>query len=606
VLLELTIRNFAVIQEARVELAPGLNALTGETGAGKSIVIDALGVVLGARASADVVRSGAPGAYVEAVFDMTALADPAPVLALLESIGIEHDLDEPLVLARDITASGRTTARIAGRTVTAGAQAQLGELLVDIHGQSDHLSLLRPPAQLDLLDRFAGTLAAREQVGQLYRRWHALRRRIRDFDDEQRATAQRLDLLRFQSDELGAADVRPDEDAELQQERTVLANAERLARYAAEAQAALVGDPASSDLDHGALDRIRGANHALTELIQLDPSMQPVLTRLNDALFALEDVAAELRDYAERTELDPLRLEQIDDRLDLLRRLKRKYGPGLVDVIAHAETIHREIEQLEGGEQDIGALRADAAALRNELADAASELSVRRKQAAVTLARRVEQAIHELNMGRADFEVRFETAADPDGVPGPDGAGTIAVDPTGVDRVAFYLAANAGEERRPLARVASGGETARLMLALKSILSDADETPVLVFDEVDVGVGGRGGQVVGEKLWRLTDRHQTIVISHLPQIAAFADRHLQLVKQQDGSRALTTARVIDGDERVVEIAAMLDGVPVTPESRANAIALLERVSGWKAAAKSGGNGAAAEMPAGRPRGRARR
>jgi DNA repair protein RecN (Recombination protein N) len=606
VLLELTIRNFAVIQEARIELAPGLNALTGETGAGKSIVIDALGAVLGARTSADVVRSGAAGAYVEAVVDLSALADPTPVLALLESIGIEHEQDEPLVLARDITAGGRSTARIASRTVTAGALAQLGELLVDIHGQSDHLSLLRPPAQLDLLDRFAGTLAAREQVGELYRRWQALRRRVRDFDDEQRATAQRLDLLRFQSEELGAAALRPNEDVELQQERTVLANAERLLRSAAEAQAALSGDPAAADLDLGALDRIRAASHTLTELVQLDPSMQAVLTRLNDALFALEDVVAELRDYAERTELDPQRLEQVDDRLDLLRRLKRKYGPELEDVRAHAETIQREIEQLEGSEQDIDALRVEEVALRAELGRAAGELSACRKEAAVVLARRVEQAIHELNMGRAEFEVRFETTADPDGVPGSGPTGAVAIDASGFDRVAFYLAANAGEELRPLARVASGGETARLMLALKSILSDADETPILVFDEVDVGVGGRSGQVVGEKLWSLTNRHQTIVISHLPQIAAFADRHLQLVKQQDGNRTLTTARVIEGDERVDEIAAMLDGLPVTPESRANAVALLQRVGSWKVTAGADGDGTPSVTPSKRRRGKVAR
>lgn len=586
-LIELTIRNFAVIKETRITLARGLNALTGETGAGKSIVIDALGAVLGARTSAEFVRSGANGAFVEAVFDISDLPDPKSVRSLLDEFGVELEPEEPLVLSRDVTASGRSTARIGGRTVTAAALAQLGQLLVDIHGQSDHLSLLRPATQLDLLDRFAGTYPLREEVTNQYRQWQALRKRVSDFDAEQRTLAQRLDLLRFQSEELGNAALRVGEDEALHQERTILANAERLIRAAAEAESTLSGDASGSVIDAGALDRVRSAARSLDDAVQLDPSIEPTLTKLNDALFALEDVVAELRDYAERTELDPLRLEQIDERLDMLRRLKRKYGPDLADVIQHAEEIQRELESIEAGGHDIDALRADEERSRLRLAETAARLSAQRKAAAITLSERVEQAIAELNMGRANFEVRFETAADVDGVPIANERETVAIDATGFDRIAFFLAANAGEDLRPLARVASGGETARLMLALKSILSDADDTPILVFDEVDVGVGGRSGQVVGEKLWSLTDKHQAIVISHLPQIAAFADRHLLLVKDEIDARTVTTARPIEGDERIEELAAMLDGLPPTPESRANASALLERINIWKQTARDG-------------------
>lgn len=589
-LIELTIRNFAIIAETRIELARGLNALTGETGAGKSIVIDALGAVLGARTSAEFVRSGATGAYIEAVFDITDLPEPAPIQAMLRELGVDLDSDEPLVLSRDVSASGRSTARIGGRTVTAATLAQLGELLVDIHGQSDHLSLLRPAAQLDLLDRFAGTLSLRDEVAGQYRRWQGLRKRVHDFALEQRALAQRLDLLRFQSEELGNAGPRLGEDDELHQERTVLANAERLIRAAAEAESALSGDTSGAVVDAGALDRVRAATRSLDDAVQLDPAIEPTLTKLNDALFALEDVVAELRDYAERTELDPLRLEEVDERLDLLRRLKRKYGPELADVIAHAEQILRELESIEAGGHDIEALRADEERARLELAATATRLSAQRKAAATDLSRRIEQAIAELNMGRANFEVRFEVSLVADGIPGPQTDEPVAIDATGFDRIAFYLAANAGEELRPLARVASGGETARLMLALKSILSDADDTPILVFDEVDVGVGGRSGQVVGEKLWSLTDKHQAIVISHLPQIAAFADRHLVLVKDEVDERTVTTARPVDGDQRIEELAAMLDGLPPTPESRANAAALLQRVNDWKQTARDGGPG----------------
>jgi DNA repair protein RecN (Recombination protein N) len=584
VLLELTIRNFAVIRDMRIEFGAGMNALTGETGAGKSIVIDALGAVLGARTSAEFVRTGAPGAYVEAVFDLAAMPTSERVLHALASFGVDHDLSEPLVLARDVSAGGRSTARVAGRTLTAGALATLGELLVDIHGQSDHLSLLRPATQLDLLDRFAGTLTQREQVAERVRNWHVLRRRVSDFDNEQRARAQRLDLLRFQADELASAAVQPDEDELLHRERGVLANAEKLALAAAQAQAALSGDNASTDLDVGALDRLRVADHALLEMSAMDPGVEPTLTRLRDALFALEEVAAELRDYAERTELDPARLEEVDERLDLLRRLKRKYGPTLHEVLLHAEQVQRDLAEIESS-VDIEHLRAEEAAARDAVGQLAAKLSHSRQTAATDLARGVERAIAELNMGRAAFDVRFETAPDPHGVPTHDGRELVAVDATGVDRITFYLAANAGEELRPLGKVASGGETARLMLALKSILSAADETPILVFDEVDVGVGGRSGQVVGEKLWSLIDAHQVIVITHLPQIAAFADRHLTLDKREADGRTETSARAIDGAERIDELAAMLDGLPPTPESRSNADALLRRVNGWKRSAR---------------------
>lgn len=583
-LLELTIHNLAVIRETRINFAPGLNALTGETGAGKSMVIDALSAVLGARTSAEIVRTGASSAWVEAVFDISEDAARDRIIATLAEAGIEQDAAEPLILSRDISAAGRSTARIANRTVTAALLSRIGALLVDIHGQSDHLSLLRPAVQLDLLDHFAGTTMMRAALATALDDWNRLRARVRDFDEEQRAIAQRLDLLRFQSEELAAASVRPNEDTILQQERARLTNAERLIRAAADALSALSGDPTIPDTP-GAIDLLRLAGQQIDDIAALDTALDAALTRANDALFALEDVAAELRDYAERVELDPRRLEEVEERLALLRGLKRKYGPTLEDVLAHAARIGIELAEISSSEHDIEALRAEEAIQRQRLGTAAAELSVARRAAATRLATEVERSIHELNMGRAVFEVRFETQADDAGVPLETNE-RVAIDHTGVDRITFLLATNRGEELRPLARIASGGETARLMLALKSILSTADETPVLVFDEVDVGVGGRSGQVVGEKLWDLTKRHQAIVISHLPQIAAFADYHVTLLKQEEDDRTVTTARAVSGDARIDELAAMLDGLPVTAESRASASALLRRANDWKAARRS--------------------
>lgn len=580
-LLELTIQNFAVIRDTRIAFAPGLNALTGETGAGKSIVIDALGAVLGARASADVVRSGSRSAYVEALFDVSSLVGRDRLDSILQPLGIKLDPSEPLVLAREITSSGRSTARIAGRAVTAATLSALGELLIDIHGQSDHLSLLRPASQLDILDRFAGTDQLRLQVAAEYRAWQAARERLQRYDDEQRDLAQRLDLLQFQADELGTANVRLGEDAELEAERNVLVNAERLLRSAAQAQSAISGDLDAALPESAALDRLRAAEATVDDIAALDPTVAPLLERLRDAIVAAEDVVAALRDYVDNLDTDPHRLEAIDERLNLLSSLKRKYGPTLSDVIDHAERVQHELERLETGTRGIEAVRHEEAEARTALEASAGELSLRRRASAVSLATQVEHAIAELRMGRASFDVRFERVPDPDGVCDPDGT-RVAIDGSGYDRITFMLAANAGEELRPLARVASGGETARLMLALKSILSASDETPILVFDEVDVGVGGRSGQVVGEKLWSLTDHHQAIVISHLAQIAAFADRHLVLLKSETDGRTETVARIVEGPDRIEELAAMFDGLPPTPESRANAIALLERVELWKA------------------------
>jgi DNA repair protein RecN (Recombination protein N) len=583
-LVDLTIRNFAVLRDTRIGFSGGFNAVTGETGAGKSIVIDALGAVLGARTSSDFVRSGESAAYVEAVFDISGLPTRQAIETTLDAVGIDLSDNEPLILSRDIAASGRSTARINGRALTASVLTDVGELLVDIHGQSDHLSLLRSSAQLDLLDRFAGVTTLREQVSTLHSRWNDARRRLLRFDDEQRERARRLDTLRFQSDEIFAAELSSGEEETLRAERSRLVNTEKLAQLAAAAFLALEGDEVDLTAERGGLDSLRATLQALDEIALLDPEITSVAVKMREALFAIEETASEIRSYADDLQSDPMRLAEIDDRLELIRSMKRKYGADIETILGLGETIQSEIEQLEQDDRDVDSLSADEARLKQELAHLASSLSGNRKNAATELASRVEQVIKELNMGNTGFEVRIHHQPDPDGIV-IDG-NPVAIDSTGVDRVAFFLAANQGEELRPLARVASGGETARIMLALKSILSDADDTPTLVFDEIDVGVGGRSGQVVGEKLWGLTGRHQVIVISHLPQIAAFADRHITMVKGETGGRTETVAVTVTGETRTDELAMMFDGLPVSAESRANARALLARVNEWKAATVS--------------------
>ena len=595
-LLEISIRDFAIIDRLRVGFGPGFNALTGETGAGKSIIIDALGAILGERTGAEFVRAGAASARVEGVFAADGPGAPA-LRALLQEFGLldsaeDEATDEPLILSREITASGRSTARVNGRTVTAGTLARLGEQLVDIHGQSDHLTLLRPANHIDLLDRYAGLTAEREALTAVVAQLRGVRETLASLDRDDRELARRIDLLTFQAEEIAAAKLRPDEEDELLNERRVLGSAERLTELADLAYRKLNG--ASADdfpggkAPRAALDLLRQTNAALLELVRLDPAMQETQTAVEEQLYLLEDAAATIRDYRERVEADPRRLEEIEERLTLLKDLKRKYGATLAEVIAFGDEAQAELSQIERREERAESLRERETTLLAEIGTLAERLSAKRRAAGERLSEAVIASIAELNMGRARFAVQIDHADDPRGVPATDPVGTarhFAFDDHGIDKVEFLLAANVGEPLKPLARVASGGETARLMLALKSILSEVDTTPTLVFDEVDVGVGGRSGQVVGEKLWGLTagaQHHQVLCISHLPQIAAFADSHFKIAKRQMDDRTVSNVSRIDGEERVDEIAAMLDGVPLTEVSRANARAMLERAEGWKA------------------------
>jgi DNA repair protein RecN (Recombination protein N) len=344
---------------------------------------------------------------------------------------------------------------------------------------------------------------------------------------------------------------------------------------------------AGTDYEDGdgisALVALQQASTQLDAIAAVDQSMNGTAERLRDVTYLLEDAIAETRDYRDRIEADPARLEAVEERLDLLKRLKRKYGATIDEVIAYGEEAASELERLTGGEMDVSALRHRESVLLDEIGSLGAALSERRRAAAAELERGVEAAIAELNMGRARFAVSIEQRLSETGANIGDGR-TVAFDETGLDRVEFLLASNAGEALKPLSRVASGGEMARLMLALKSILAIADETPTLVFDEVDVGVGGRSGQVVGEKLWGLTHGHQVIVITHLPQIAAFAESHLRITKVERAGRSVSNVVQISGDERTEEIAAMLDGTPVTPAARENARQMIERVGAWKSAA----------------------
>lgn len=603
---ELTIIDFAIIKEVRLRFAPGLVIFTGETGAGKSIVLDAIGAILGDRVGGDVVRTGASRAVVEAIVTLPWLPDllaspdlevagnprddgehaagdgerepdPRQTLAtLLREFGLEGD-DAQVIITREISAAGRSTARVNGRAVPVNVLARIGALLVDVHGQGAHLALLHPEQHIDYLDRAAGTLPQRETVAQAVRAWQGMKREVATLRRDERELERRAELLRYQAEEIAAAQLLPTEITELEQERTVLGNAEKLGEMSETAHAALAG---SDDGEMpGALVALSLTQRTLHDLARIDASLQDPLTTLEDCLYRLEDVAATLRDYRERAEADPERLATIEERLNLITRLRRKYGATIDEIIAYGAEAATELEQIEHRDERIADLEAQIDAERARLGQIGEALSTQRQAAAVTMAEAMEAALDHLNMRAARFVVQIQRQPHPDGVVATNGE-TVAITPAGIDRVEFLIAPNPGEPPRPLAKIASGGETARLMLALKSILASADATPTLIFDEVDAGISGLTGQIVGEMLWQLARTHQVICVTHLPQLAAFGDQHWHVAKRIDSGRTSTVVTELDMAGRTLELAQMLGG-QATESSARNAAELLDRAATWK-------------------------
>lgn len=573
---ELSIVDFAIIDRATLRLGPGMNAITGETGAGKSILLDALSAVLGSRVSADLVRTGAKSARVEAVFSVDE-AQGAELSESLDDAGIELDVERTLILTREIQGSGRSISRVNGRTTTASQLANIGASLVDIHGQSDHLAILRSSVQRSLLDRFAKVTEERSEVGRLGRRLREVRARLREIASLAREREQRLDLLRFQVDEIDSVALMDGEDILLTRERDVLLNADRLREDASQALVSLMGDDAL-EMDTNATSQLRLVEKTIGNLVRVDSETAALLEQATDLVVLAVDFGRELREYLERVEADPIRLADVEDRLSLVQSLKRKYGPTIQDILAFGEKARHEIEDVTIGALSMGSLEEEERVIERELNAAARDLSRQRTESAVALAQQIEVSIADLKMGRATVEIDVRRRTDPAGIDWVEGgvATTVHFDETGVDEIEFLIAPNAGEARKPLSRIASGGETARIMLALKSILTEIDTTPTLVFDEIDVGVGGRSGHVVGDKLSYLSRQHQVIVVTHLPQIAAFAEVHLRISKRERQDRTISSIEELDEQERLEELAAMLDGLPLSDGAIAKAAEMLER------------------------------
>lgn len=588
---ELTVQNFAIVDRLQVEWSPGLNVITGETGAGKSILVDAVGALLGDRLGPEVVRSGASRALVEGVFGLAGQAgqpglDPRQrheLQSVLETYGLEPE-DGALIVTREIAGSGgRGGARVNGRSVPLSVLQDLGELLVDVHGQSQHMALLRPREQLEYLDRYAGALPARSHVADLVRQLRATREALRALQAEEREALRLHDMLRHEMAEIERAELQEGEEEELLSRRSRLQHVERLREAATLAHAALQGQETADGEQAGAVELLGEAVQACQDGARFDAPLGAHAENLNAALALAEDAARSLRDYLDSIEADPEALERTAARLFLIGDLKRKYGETVIDVLAYAADARRRLDEIEHRGERLAELEQRQRRLLGELGAAAASLSAVRVEAAERLATEAERELADLRLGSAHFTVVLVQTEDPAGV--PVGSRCLAFDTSGIDRVEFLLAANPGDEPRPMARVASGGELARIALALKTILAQAETRPTLIFDEIDVGVGGRTAPVVGEKLWRIAAAgRQVLCVTHMPQVAAYGDAHYVVAKASADDRAATRVSALGAEARVDELASMLAGAP-TGAARESARELLARAGSLKASVR---------------------
>ena len=541
----LRIKNLALVSDLTLELQPGYNAITGETGAGKSIVIGALNLVLGERADRTLIRSGSDSCSVEAVFDVAKLR--SPLKAFLDENGLEPCEDQQLVLKRTFTTAGTNRQFANGTATTLNVLARIGEWLVDLHGPHDHQSLLQPAKQLAILDAFGGLEPERDAFGVLVRRYATLAAEKSALIVDEKTYAQQVDLLRFQVNEIGAARLQPDEEAHVEQEHVRASNAAKLLQLS---QAAL---DLLSENETSLLTQAGVVGRTLQELNRVDASAASLGELHGQAVSALHDLQAALSHYADKVDVDPARLQELEERLNLIHSLKRKYGAALAEVIAFGDDAGRKLQVLESRDAELTRLNAALAKLDAELFCAGKALSASRRKVIPQLAKAVTRQLTDLGFKQSKFDIEIATAS------GAESTQPAMRNPSGLDTVEYQFSPNLGEPPKPLRAIASSGEMARVMLALKTVLAAEDEIPVLIFDEVDANVGGETANAVGEKMKQIAAKRQVLCITHLPQVAAPASAHYVVTKQVRGDRTISEITLLDRKSRVTELARMLGG-----------------------------------------------
>jgi DNA repair protein RecN (Recombination protein N) len=551
---ELRIRNFAIIDNLELEFDSGFNVITGETGAGKSIIVDAVELLLGGKADNAMVRANAEKATLEGVFMLTGAARSLVMPVLLREDLIDDHFAEAVTLTREIRSNGRSTARVNGVTVNLDILSEIGDTLVDIHGQSEHLSLLNPRSHIDLLDRYADLLEIREAVETVVGNLGDVRKEIKSLLEDEAELKRKAERLRREIEEIDTADMKPGEDEDLRNERSRLANSEQLATLVTEANLLLNGDDGDEQLP--AVDQLQKVAAIMDKLVTIDADLaewQEMATAISDQA---QELAIEISGFGDEVEFDPKRLNEIEERLELINSLKRRFGITIDLVLEHAEKARAELDGIENSDKRLEELREKETQLLKQIGELSQNISKVRRQIGAQLGKRVVQELQDLRMERTEFEVGLSQKEDKNGC--YVGDKRYAFDATGIDQIEFMMSANPGEPMRPLAKVASGGESARIMLALKRVLTQADHTPTLIFDEVDQGIGGRIGSVVGEKLWSLARGHQVMVVTHMPQLAGYADKHYHVRKSVTKDHTATEVIVLEEEsQRVDELAAML-------------------------------------------------
>jgi len=553
-LTDLHIKNFAIIDELNLDFDQGLVIFTGETGAGKSIILDALEAVLGGRAESTTIRTDTGRAMIEATFRLTPDIK-AQVHALLEAQDL---LDDPdfVTLGREIRLEGRNTSRINGRVVTASLQREIGTFLVDIHGQSEHLSLLHMRNHLHLLDSYANVGTCLEGYQEIYNQVRDVQKLLSTLQQDEQNKARRIDMLTYQIQEIGSAKLIQGDEESLRQERTRLANAESLTKHSQTAMVLI--EDGTPDVP-GISELFGEVLAALKNLSRIDQTTVGISEKGESILMLMQDLALELQDYVAGIEFNPSLLNRVEERIDLVNNLKRKYGSSIEDILNFCTQAKEELLTITHAEERIEELKVQEQQLLEGLAERAQELSRMRHEAGKALSQMVEIELDDLRMANARFEVSISERTDENGLQIADGR-QVAYHANGYDRVEFLVETNPGEGLRSLVKTASGGETSRLMLALKNVLVKADKVPTLIFDEIDQGIGGRVGIVVGEKLWNLSQQHQVMCITHLPQLAGYADQHFSVSKGQEDGRTYTEVTQLEGDDRQNELAQMLGTV----------------------------------------------
>ncbi|MHA6483808.1 DNA repair protein RecN [Paenibacillus sp. strain BS8-2] len=566
---ELSIRNLAVIEEVQISFHNGFHVLTGETGAGKSILIDALSLLVGGRGSSDMVRYGCDKAEMEALFDMPS---HHPIWSILTRLGVQFTSDEMLVIRRELSAQGKSVSRVNGQLVTMTMLREIGESLVNIHGQHEHQSLLRSEQHLEWLDLFGGDLLIerKSHYKRAYGQLSDIRNALKELEDTTRHNVQMLDLYRFQIEEITAAELKVGEDEHLLEQRKTLMYAEKRMDAASEAYALLYGGKG--------LDALSKAITKVSDIAAYDKTtLDPLLEQLQSAFYQAEDAAFQLRDYRDGIDADPETLSRIEGRLDLIHGLKRKYGETIPDILTYLQKISDERDKIENRDELVAKFRAQEEEAYRNAFSLAEELSSLRKHASVTLSENIESQLAQLLMPSAKFSVSL------DGSSNAEQNGIVKLHANGIDDAIFLLSSNPGEPLKPLNRIASGGEMSRIMLALKSIFAEIDQVPVLIFDEVDTGVSGRAAQAIAEKMSALSSRCQVFSITHLPQVACMADHHYEIMKAVSSGRTATTVTELINDNRINELARMLGGVEVTDKTRHHAQEMLDLAHGLKGA-----------------------